>query len=143
MHSRLLSNAPPAMMSRAALFRSTVSSTITGGLPGPAQIAFLPERIAALTTAGPPVMHMRGISSFWQIWSKESSVGLPMQQIRFLMPVSRSMASLNAETAMTALLAPPGCGLMTIALPAATMLMMLPQIVGTECVTGVIAPITP
>jgi len=40
-------------------------------------------------------------------------------------------------------LAPPGCGLKTTAFPAATIETMLPQMVGTECVTGVIAPMTP
>ena len=39
--------------------------------------------------------------------------------------------------------APTGCALKTTALPAATMLMMLPLSVGTECVEGVIAPTTP
>ena len=56
MHRRLLSKAPPAIMSQAAFFGSAVSSTITGGLPGPAQMDFLPDFMAAFTTPGPPVM---------------------------------------------------------------------------------------
>ena len=38
---------------------------------------------------------------------------------------------------------PDGCGLKTSVLPAAIMLMALPASVGSECVTGVITPITP
>ena len=63
MHSRLLSNDAPSTIERAALSRSAVSSTTTGGLPGPAAITRLPDFAAARTTAGPPVTHssaMRG-----------------------------------------------------------------------------------
>ena len=42
-------------MSRPALSMSAVSSTTTGGLPGPAQTARLPLRMASCTTPGPPV----------------------------------------------------------------------------------------
>ncbi len=51
----LLSSDAPRTIASAALPRFAVSSTIAGGLPGPAQIAFLPEFIACLTTTGPPV----------------------------------------------------------------------------------------
>ena len=51
----LLSKPPPKTMSRPALSMSAVSSTTTGGLPGPAQMARLPLRMASFTTAGPPV----------------------------------------------------------------------------------------
>src|SRR5213078_1044028 len=44
------------MIERAARFMHAVSSTQTGGLPGPAQIARLPVCIAAFTTPGPPVL---------------------------------------------------------------------------------------
>ena len=55
MQSRLLSNAPPVTIDRAALSRQAVASTTTGGLPGPATMArFLLAR-AARATAGPPV----------------------------------------------------------------------------------------
>ena len=43
------------MMALAARFMQAVSSTSTGGLPGPAQMARLPVCIAAFTTPGPPV----------------------------------------------------------------------------------------
>ena len=51
----LLSKPPPKVMSRPALSMSAVSSTTTGGLPGPAQTARLPLLMASLTTPGPPV----------------------------------------------------------------------------------------
>ena len=43
------------MIDCAALFRSAVSSTTTGGFPGPATIARLLDYNAARATAGPPV----------------------------------------------------------------------------------------
>ena len=43
------------MIAFAARFMHAVSSTSTGGLPGPAQMARLPVCIAAFTTPGPPV----------------------------------------------------------------------------------------
>ncbi len=54
-------------MSRPAFARSAVWSTTHGGLPGPAQMAFFPLAIAALTTPGPAGDHEdatpRGASS--------------------------------------------------------------------------------
>ena len=44
-------------MSRAACSRSAVSSTTTGGLPGPAQIAFLPETHGLAHHTGPAGHH--------------------------------------------------------------------------------------
>src|SRR6266545_77559 len=51
----LLSVDAPRTISRAALSMSAVSSTTTGGLPGPAQIARFPLFMAAFTTSPPPV----------------------------------------------------------------------------------------
>ena len=59
------------------------------------------------------------------------------------MPSSRWIASLNRRTPSAATRLPLGCGLTTTVFPAAIMLTALPVIVGSECVTGVIAPITP
>ena len=53
------------------------------------------------------------------------------------------MASLKRRTPSAATRRPLGCGLTTSVLPPAIMLTALPVIVGRECVTGVIAPITP
>ncbi len=57
----LLSNECPKTMSRPAFSMSAVPSTMAGGLPGPAQMALLPEFIAAATTAPPPVTTRRRI----------------------------------------------------------------------------------
>ncbi len=53
------------------------------------------------------------------------------------------MAWLNSLAPWQAIFAPAGCGLHTMALPAAMMLMALLASVGSECVTGVITPMTP
>ncbi len=145
MQSKLLSKPPPAMMSRATRSKSSAlqSSTRTGGLPGPAQIARLPVFIAASTTPGPPVMQSRLTSSCVQSALNESIEGFSIVQSRLEIPVSALIASLNSSIASAATAAPPGCGLNTMELPAATMLTMLPAIVGTECVNGVTPTITP
>ena len=59
MQMTLLSRLAPLTMSRPAFARSAVSSTTTGGLPGPAAITFFALFIAARTTAGPPVTTSR------------------------------------------------------------------------------------
>ena len=53
MQSRLLSNAAPSTIDRAAFSRQAVASTTTGGLPGPATIARRLLASAARATAGP------------------------------------------------------------------------------------------
>ena len=61
MQTMLLSRDEPRTMASAALARFAVSSTTAGGLPGPAPMVFLPEFMAARTTAGPPVTTTRRI----------------------------------------------------------------------------------
>ena len=143
MQSRLLSNAAPEMMSAAALARLPVPSTMTGGLPGPAQIARLPEAIAAFTTMGPPVTQRRRTCSSRVSAPKVSIVGFSTVQTRCSIPSTAKIASLKVRTASAAERAPPGCGLKTTAFPAATILMTLPLRVGIEWVTGSTAPTTP
>ena len=63
-----------------------------------------------------------------------------MMLTRFSRPVAAKMALLKRRTPSLAIFAPLGCGLQTIVFPAATMLTKLPASVGSECVTGVIAP---
>ena len=53
------------------------------------------------------------------------------------------IASLKRRTPSAATRLPLGCGLTTSVLPAAIMLTALPVMVGSEWVTGVMAPITP
>ena len=59
------------------------------------------------------------------------------------MPMASWIAWLKSCTPLQAMRAPLGCGLQTRALPAASMLMALPASVGSECVTGVMTPMTP
>jgi hypothetical protein len=61
----------------------------------------------------------------------------------FSTPMAWWMARLNRRTPSQATRAPDGCGLNTTVLPAASMLTTLPAKVGSECVTGVTAPMTP
>ncbi len=131
------------MMARAARSKSAVSSTTTGGLPGPATIARFACRMAARATAGPPVTHNSATPGCLKIASAVSSVGSVMTQIRLSIPRSLEIASLKRRTPSAATRRPPGCGLNTTVLPAAIMLMALPVMVGSEWVTGVTAPITP
>src|SRR4051812_50081258 len=143
MHSRLLSYAAPLTIDSAALRRQAVSSTTTGGLPGPATMARFVAFSAARATAGPPVTTSRGVPRWLKIASAVSSVGGTMQVIRWSIPNFAAIALLYSRTAWAAQLVPLGCGLATIELPAAIMLIALADSVGTLCVTGVMMPITP
>jgi len=53
----LLSIDAPRTTSRPACARSAVSSTTTGGFPGPPAITRLPDLMATCATAAPPVTH--------------------------------------------------------------------------------------
>ena len=66
-----------------------VSSTYTGGLPGPAQMARLPVCMAAFTTPGPPVTSSRRTASCLHMAAKLSIEGLEMMVAMFSIPVSR------------------------------------------------------
>ena len=83
---RLLSKEHPSMMSLPAFAMSAVSSTMTGGLPAPAPIAFFPEESTALTTPGPPVQTRRRIFGCVCMILALSSVGLTMEQTRTFGP---------------------------------------------------------
>ena len=85
----LLSVDAPRTMSRAALSMCAVSSTTTGGLPGPAQMARLPLAIAAFTTAPPPVTTSRRMPG-WRITScADSMVGFDRHVTTFGRPARR------------------------------------------------------
>src|SRR5688572_8020074 len=131
MHRRLLSYAAPLTIDSAAFFRHAVSSTTTGGFPGPATIERFFAASAARATAGPPVTTSRGMSRWLKIWSAVSSVGGTMQVIRFSMPNLAAIALLYSRTACAAQFVPLGCGLATIALPLAIMLIAFAESVGT------------
>src|SRR5262245_28011618 len=131
------------MIDTAALSRQAVSSTTTGGLPGPATIARLDALSAARATAGPPVTTSSEIPRWWNNCSAVSSVGAAMTVIRCSMPYLAFIALFHSRTAWTAERVPDGCGLATIELPLAIMLTALAPRVGTEWVTGVMMPMTP
>ena len=64
MHKTLLSKLAPKMMSSTQLGKMAVSSTTTGGLPGPATmfLQILPVVMATFTMAWPPVTRLRLMS---------------------------------------------------------------------------------
>ena len=66
-----------------------------------------------------------------------------MMVIRFSSPVAAWIARLIRRTPSAAMRAPEGWALNTTVLPEAIMLTAFPASVGSECVTGVMAPITP
>src|SRR6187455_1981751 len=109
----------------AAFSRQAVSSTTTGGLPGPATIARFFALSAARATAGPPVTTSSGMPRWLKIASAVSSVGGTTQVTRWSMPYLAAMALLYSRTAWAAQLVPLGCGLATIAFPEAIMLIAL------------------
>ena len=73
---RLLSKVHPFTISAAAFLTSAVSSTSAGGFPAPAPIPLFPEERTAVTTPGPPVAAIRGISLCFIMILLVSSVGL-------------------------------------------------------------------
>src|SRR5438445_203310 len=119
-------------MEAAVFSKQAVSSTTTGGFPGPATMArFLAAR-AARATAGPPVTTRSGIPRWLKMASADSRVGGTMQVMRFSMPNLAAMALLYSRTAWAAHCVPEGCGLATMEFPEATMLITLAVSVGTE-----------
>ena len=80
------------MIDRAALSRSAVSSTTTGGLPGPATIARLLDSRAAFATAGPPVTQISFTPRCLKSSAALSSVGSAIRAMRLSMPMSRWIA---------------------------------------------------
>src|SRR5256885_2037531 len=139
----LLSVDEPQTMSCAALSMSAVSSTTTGGLPGPAQMARLPLPIAALTTSGPPVTTTSRTPG-WRISSfADSMVGFDTPVTTFAGPPSDMMALLSRAIVCMQQFFAYGWTLKTRESPAASMPMELQMMVDVGLVTGVIAPMTP
>ena len=118
------------MMAAAAAAGQAVSSTTTGGLPGPAAITRLPVCMAAFTTAGPPVTHRSATPGWWKSASADAMLGSATVVIALATPVSRSISRFNIWRAWAATFQAAGCGLKTAALPAAITLMALLAIVG-------------
>ena len=99
MQGRLLSKVQPSMMSCAAFLMSAVSSTMTGGFPAPAPMAFFPEDSTLLTTPGPPVQTSRRMAGCLYIRSAVSSVGLITEATRTRGPPTAAQARLTRSTA--------------------------------------------
>ena len=122
---------------------SAVSSTTTGGLPGPAQMARLPLDIAACTTPPPPVTTTSRMPGCFISACALSTVGLAMQVIRFCGPPAATMALLMSATLWQETRLALGWTLNTTALPAATIAIVLLMIVEVGLVVGVMAAMTP
>ena len=121
------------MISAAAFSMSAVSSTTTGGFPGPAAMTRFPAFMAAFTTAGPPVTHNsatvrmveqlfgrldgRFLDGRYEVRQPGLPLDLLIEQIRAHKP---------------RIWRPPGCGLKTAVFPPASTLIALLAIVGTE-----------
>ncbi len=143
MHSRLLSNAAPSMIDRAASSRSARVVHHDRRIARPPAITRLPDCAAAFTTAPPPVTHSSATPGWWKISSADVMLGSATVVITLATPTAFSISTLNSASARAAIRAPAGCGLNTAVLPAARMLMALLTMVGTECVAGSTMPITP
>ncbi len=139
----LLSSDAPATMSRAAFCRSAVSSTTTGGLPGPAAMTFLPLANAAWTTPAPPVTTSSRIPCVCMSCCAVSIVGSAHVVSRLAGPPASSTASLNRDSVRSVTRFADGCALNTTAFPAEIMPMPLLMIVSDGFVDGVIEPMTP
>ena len=139
----LLSKEAPATMPRPACSRSAVSSTTTGGLPGPAAITFLPEAKAAFTTAGPPVTTTNRMPGARISSLADSMVGSVIQQRRFAGAPSATSKRFMRSIAKAVVCLADGCALKTTALPPEIMPIPLLMTDSEGLVEGVMAPITP
>jgi hypothetical protein len=143
MQMTLLSIEQPITMFLPASSMSAVASTTAGGLPGPAQIARLPEFIAAATTPGPPVTTSRRTIGCFMSSPADWMVGSAMHVSVFGGPPAETIAWLRRTTVRADTPFADGCGLKTTVLPAATIAIELQMMVDGGFVTGVIAPMTP
>ncbi len=133
----------PAMMPRAAWPMSAVSSTTTGGLPGPAATTFLPEFMATLTTPGPPVTTSRLMPGYFINSWADRIVGLATQHSRLSGPPTSMLARFMMSTVIAEVCLARGWQLNTPVLPPATKPMPLQMMVSVALVVGVMDPITP
>src|SRR5215472_19308742 len=139
----LLSKLAPSKTHLAALRTSAVSSTTTGGLPGPAATTRLPLLSAARTTATPPVattiLTLRCVISAVPV----SMVGSSTPVITLSGPPATTTAWLISSIVFMLQTLALGWALTTVALPAAIMQIALLRITDDGFVTGVIATTTP
>ena len=78
---------------------SAVSSTITGGLPAPAPIAFFPDERSIFTTPGPPVATSIFTDGWFTIIFDVSIVGLATVTTTFSGPPAANTARFTRSTA--------------------------------------------
>jgi len=143
MQGRLLSKEQPSTMSLAACSRWAVSSTTTGGLPGPAPMAGLPEVRAAWTTPGPPVAATRRTARCFISRSRASMLGTVRVETS---PSGAPPAAREWRTRSTAarvLRTAPGWGAKTTELPPASMQIVLLITEAIGFVEGVMEAMTP
>ncbi len=131
------------MMAAAAAVGQAVSSTTTGGFPGPAAITRLPVCMAAVTTAGPPVTQSSATPGWRKSASADAMLGSATVVSASFSPVSRSISRFHICRAKAAIFQAAGWGLKTAVLPAAITLMALLAMVGAEWVAGSTMPTTP
>ena len=123
---------------------SAVSSTTTGGLPGPAQMARLPQAIAALTTAPPPVTTSRRMPGCFISWPALSMVGLDTHGDDVGRPPAATIALLSRRNGLHEQRFALGWTLKTTVLPAGDHADgVADDRGGSGWCTGVIAPMTP
>ena len=97
--AKFLSKVHPSIISLPAFLTSAVSSTITGGLPAPAPIAFFPLESTLFTTPGPPVQTRSLTAGCLYIISAVSSVGFTTDATSTSGPPTALLARLIRSTA--------------------------------------------
>ena len=122
---------------------SAVSSTRAGGFPAPAPMPLFPEERTAVTTPGPPVAAISGISGCFIIILLDSIVGLASATATLTGPPAARDALLIRSTAYNEVLIAWGWGQNTTVFPPANIPIALHNTVSEGLVQGQIAPITP
>src|SRR5210317_1691052 len=126
------------MIHLAARSRSAVSSTTTGGLPGPPAMTRLPVWVAKATTPCPPVTAMSLIFGWViSVWA-DGTEGSLRQHTQFGGPPASTMAVFISWMTRAATALVLGWGLLTTALPPASIMTALNRMVGAPLVTGFI-----
>ena len=131
------------MIHRAARSRSAVSSTTTGGFPGPPAMRRLPVWVAKATTPWPPVTAINLIlGCVISAWA-DGTDGSSKQHTQFSGPPAAAIAWFRSRITRAETILVFGCGLLTTVLPPASIIIALNRIVGAPLVTGFTEAITP
>src|SRR3954468_20821946 len=130
-------------MLAAAFARSAVSSTTTGGLPGPTPIAGVPERYAACTTGPPPVARTSLVCLSAIMASTRGIVGLGRTWMTSAGAPALVAAAASTRVASTPVWAASGWGLTTTAFRVSMAQRTLKYSAATGLVEGMTARTTP